>query len=301
MKKKLLLIVSMLAVTFMFAGCSASDDNGVKFAYNDQEIAQVAKDACETYQKYASADETYNYVIEAGEDAGVSENEIEAVKSFRNIGDECGEFKDFTGEYKITETEGNVIVTLYADCTEKEALIKVTFVDNSATYNLQRYQLMNQYGYSEEQADEALSSQGMYPYKSTDVEIAANMTFEDKMKAAGTNTLIGMATVFVVLIFISFIIYLLKFVPGFFDKEAKAAKKAAKPVAETKEEDAGSAPAGQIVDIVKTETGESVMNDSELVAVITAAVAAASAGQNAYTTYPSKDKLVTRPIRRIKR
>lgn len=45
MKKKLLLIVSMLAVTFMFAGCSASDDNGVKFAYNDQEIAQVAKDA----------------------------------------------------------------------------------------------------------------------------------------------------------------------------------------------------------------------------------------------------------------
>mgnify|MGYP000997712403 CR=1 FL=1 len=303
MKKKLLLIVSMLAVTFMFAGCSASDDNGVKFAYNDQEIAQVAKDACETYQKYASADETYNYVIEAGEDAGVSENEIEAVKSFRNIGDECGEFKDFTGEYKITETEGNVIVTLYADCTEKEALIKVTFVDNSATYNLQRYQLMNQYGYSEEKADEALASQGMYPYKSTDVEIAANMTFEDKMKAAGTNTLIGMATVFVVLIFISFIIYLLKFVPGFFDKEAKAAKKAAKaePVAETKEEDAGSAPAGQIVDIVKTETGESVMNDSELVAVITAAVAAASAGQNAYTTYPSKDKLVTRPIRRIKR
>ena len=257
----------MLAVTFMFAGCSASDDNGVKFAYNDQEIAQVAKDACETYQKYASADETYNYVIEAGSDAGISENEIEAVKSFRNIGDECGEFKDFTGEYKITETEGNVIVTLYADCTEKEALIKVTFVDNSATYNLQRYQLMNQYGYSEEQADEALSSQGMYPYKSTDVEIAANMTFEDKMKAAGTNTLIGMATVFVVLIFISFIIYLLRFVPGFFDKEAKAAKKAAKkaaeaaktePVAETKAEDAGSAPVGQIVDIVKTETGESV-------------------------------------------
>ena len=248
MKKKLLLIVSMLAVTFMFAGCSASDDNGVKFAYNDQEIAQVAKDACETYQKYASADETYNYVIEAGSDAGISENEIEAVKSFRNIGDECGEFKDFTGEYKITETEGNVIVTLYADCTEKEALIKVTFVDNSATYNLQRYQLMNQYGYSEEQADEALSSQGMYPYKSTDVEIAANMTFEDKMKAAGTNTLIGMATVFVVLIFISFIIYLLKFVPGFFDKEAKAAKKAAKKAEEAaKAAEEAAAPAEEAV------------------------------------------------------
>ena len=310
MKKKLLLIVSMLAVTFMFAGCSASDDNGVKFAYNDQEIAQVAKDTCETYKNYAETDATYNYVVEAGEEAGISDSEIEAVKSFRNIGDECGAFRDFTGEYEITETEGNVIVTLYADCAKKEALIKVTFVDNSATYNLQKYQLIDRYSYSEAEADEALSTQGIYPYKSTDVEIAANMTFEDKMKAAGTNTLIGMATVFCVLIFISFIIYLLRFVPGFFDKEAKAAKKAAKkaaetaktePVAETKAEDAGSAPAGQIVDIVKTETGESVMNDSELVAVITAAVAAASVGQNAYTTYPSKDKLVTRPIRRIKR
>lgn len=310
MKKKLLLIVSMLAVTFMFAGCSASDDNGVKFAYNDQEIAQVAKDTCETYKNYAETDATYIYVVEAGEEAGISDSEIEAVKSFRNIGDECGAFKDFTGEYEITETEGNVIVTLYADCAKKEALIKVTFVDNSATYNLQKYQLMNKYSYTDEQADEALASQNIHPYKSTDVEIAANMTFEDKMKAAGTNTLIGMATVFCVLIFISFIIYLLRFVPGFFDKEAKAVKKAAKkaaeaaktePVAETKAEDAVSAPAGQIVDIVKTETGESVMNDSELVAVITAAVAAASAGQNAYTTYPSKDKLVTRPIRRIKR
>lgn len=308
MKKKLLLIVSMLAVTFMFAGCGASEEDGVKFDYTEQEIAQVAKDTCQMYQEYASVDATYNYVVEAGADAGVPDSEIEAVKAFRNIGDECGEFIDFTGEYKIEESEGSVIVTLYADCTETEALIKVTFVDNSATYNLQRYQLANQYGYSEEEADELLVAQQIYPYKSTDVEIAANMTFKDKMKAAGTNTLIGMATVFAVLIFISFIIYLLRFVPALFDKEARKAKKEAKKAAvENTEADSTEtvsepkAPAGQIVDIVKTETGESVMNDSELVAVITAAVAAASAGQSTYTTYPSKDTLVTRSIRRIKR
>lgn len=308
MKKKLLLIVSMLAVTFMFAGCGSSEENGVKFDYTEQEIAQVAKDTCQMYQEYASVDATYNYVVEAGADAGVPDSEIEAVKAFRNIGDECGDFVDFTGEYKIEESEGSVIVTLYADCTETEALIKVTFVDNSATYNLQRYQLASQYGYSEEEADELLVAQQIYPYKSTDVEIAANMTFKDKMKAAGINTLIGMATVFAVLIFISFIIYLLRFVPALFDKEARKAKKEAKKaVVENTEADSTEtasetkAPAGQIVDIVKTETGESVMNDSELVAVITAAVAAASAGQSAYTTYPSKDTLVTRSIRRIKR
>ncbi len=308
MKKKLLLIVSMLAVTFMFAGCGSSEEDGVKFDYTEQEIAQVAKDTCQMYQEYASVDATYNYVVEAGADAGVPESEIEAVKAFRNIGDECGDFVDFTGEYKIEESEGSVIVTLYADCTETEALIKVTFVDNSATYNLQRYQLASQYGYSEEEADELLLAQQIYPYKSTDVEIAANMTFKDKMKAAGTNTLIGMATVFAVLIFISFIIYLLRFVPALFDKEARKAKKEAKKAAvENTEADSTETasepkePAGQIVDIVKTETGESVMNDSELVAVITAAVAAASAGQSTYTTYPSKDTLVTRSIRRIKR
>lgn len=298
----------MLAVTFMFAGCGSSEEDGVKFDYTEQEIAQVAKDTCQMYQEYASVDATYNYVVEAGADAGVPESEIEAVKAFRNIGDECGDFVDFTGEYKIEESEGSVIVTLYADCTETEALIKVTFVDNSATYNLQRYQLASQYGYSEEEADELLLAQQIYPYKSTDVEIAANMTFKDKMKAAGTNTLIGMATVFAVLIFISFIIYLLRFVPALFDKEARKAKKEAKKAAvENTEADSTETasepkePAGQIVDIVKTETGESVMNDSELVAVITAAVAAASAGQSTYTTYPSKDTLVTRSIRRIKR
>lgn len=308
MKKKLLLIVSMLAVTFMFAGCGSSEEDGVKFDYTEQEIAQVAKDTCQMYQEYASVDATYNYVVEAGADAGVPDSEIEAVKAFRNIGDECGDFVDFTGEYKIEESEGSVIVTLYADCTETEALIKVTFVDNSATYNLQRYQLASQYGYSEEEVDELLRTQQIYPYKSTDVEIAANMTFKDKMKAAGTNTLIGMATVFAVLIFISFIIYLLRFVPALFDKEARKAKKEAKKATvENTEADSTEtasepkAPVGQIVDIVKTETGESVMNDSELVAVITAAVAAASAGQSTYTTYPSKDTLVTRSIRRIKR
>jgi Na+-transporting methylmalonyl-CoA/oxaloacetate decarboxylase gamma subunit len=132
------------------------------------------------------------------------------------------------------------------------------------------------------------------------------MTFKDKMKAAGTNTIIGMGIVFIVLIFISFIISLLKYVPMLFDKEtrekAKAAKKAAEvSETETKADNSNVEKVEQIVDIVNTSTGESVMNDSELVAVITAAVAAASSDKPAYVNYPSNDKLIARQIRRTRR
>lgn len=311
MKKKLLLIVSMLAVTFMFAGCGSEEDSAV-FDYDEVEIAQFAQDMCENYLAYSQQDETYNYIIERGEDTGISEGEISAVEAFRNIEDECGEFESFTGEYKIEEVDDYVIVTLYADCTEQEAEISVTCIDNSALYDYYLYTYESYYGYDEDTSKEYLASSGIYQYMVDGVEIAANMSFSDKMKAAGTNTLIGMCTVFVILIFISFIISLLKYVPMLFDKESRAVRKAEKEAAkeentdkeksnEVSQDEAGKTE--QIVDIVNVSTGESVMNDSQLVAVITAAVAAYSEGngQATFVNYPSNDKLIAHKIRRIKR
>ncbi len=310
MKKKLLLIVSMLAVTFMFAGCGSEDDD--LFEYDEQEIAQFAQDMCENYLSYSQDEYTYAYITDQGESIGIDDGEISAVNAFRNIADECGEFKSFTGEYVIEEGDDYVMVTLYADCEENEAEISVTCIDNSALYNYYLNTYETYYGYDEETAVEYLSSSGIYKYAIDGVEIAANLSFADKMKAAGTNTLIGMCTVFVILIFISFIISLLKFVPMLFDKETRAAKKAAKETKESAESnnDVESAKSedektGKIVDIVNTETGESVMDDSQLVAVITAAVAAySSAGgqtQATFVNYPSNDKLIAHKIRRIKR
>ena len=121
--------------------------------------------------------------------------------------------------------------------------------------------------------------------------------------------------VFIALIFISFIISLLKYVPALFDKEtrekkkaekAKKAQEAANTAAADDEDDTPTmrmpAPAAGIVDIVNTATGESVMNDSELVAVISAAVMAAQGGKTRVrVNYPSNDKLVVRPRRKNKR
>ncbi len=92
------------------------------------------------------------------------------------------------------------------------------------------------------------------------------------------------------------------------EEKAEKAKKALGSVAtlnvdKEDETPAGNAPApAGIVDIVNTATGESVMNDSEIVAVISAAVMAAQGGKTRVrVNYPSNDKLVVRPRKTNKR
>ncbi len=306
MKKKLLLIISMLAVTFMFAGCSSESEP--PFEYDEVTLAQYAKTICDDYREYAKDDTTYNYIV--SDSSGVSESEIAIINAFRNMENEVGEFSDFTGEYYAEEFDDSVAITIYAYCTDTttgetiEAQFKLTFVDNSALYDYYLLMYTGTYGYDEDTAISYMEAYGIYQYSVTEVEIAQVMNFNDKMKAAGTNTLIGMGTVFCVLIFISFIISLLKYVPMLFDPETKAAAKAAKAQTKAVPAPATSAPAPQVVDIVNTATGESAMNDAELVAVITAAVAAYGASSApaapVFVNYPSNDKLIVRKIRRRK-
>lgn len=108
--------------------------------------------------------------------------------------------------------------------------------------------------------------------------INATYTTGEKMTKAAMNTLIGMGTVFAVLIFISFIISLLKYVNLIGAKKEKAPKK---------EEQASVDSV--IAQIVSQEESEA--DDLELIAVIAAAIAA-SEGRT------STDGLVVRSIRR---
>lgn len=97
------------------------------------------------------------------------------------------------------------------------------------------------------------------------------------LKTALIHTLLGMGTVFVVLIVISLIISLFKFIPVI---QEKLSKKKAGPVA------AAPVQAEPVVEEVEEET-----DDLEIVAVITAAVAAAMGTG-------STDGFVVRSIRR---
>ena len=152
-----------------------------------------------------------------------------------------------------------------------------------------------------------------YPFEAVEVEVSPIYSKSELMGMAGKNTAIGMGVVFCVLIFISFIISLLKFLPMLFDADIRKAKAESKKAAEdakkqtedriiasSKKEEA-AAPAPVVPAATAVSADEDLMNDSELVAVITAAIYAASSGGGmrapAYTA--SNDKLVVRSIRRV--
>lgn len=115
--------------------------------------------------------------------------------------------------------------------------------------------------------------------KITGVAFIPQYTFGEKMEKAALNTLMGMGTVFLVLIFISLLISCFRYISVL---EAKAVNKnkPAVPAAE---------PAAPAAD-VKEEVEEELSDDLELVAVITAAIAA--------STGSSPSGLVVRSIKR---
>lgn len=121
---------------------------------------------------------------------------------------------------------------------------------------------------------------------------AAAMGLGTIFKKAGLNTVLGMGTVFAVLVLISFIIYLLGVLCGGQPKAEKGPKaektvNTAKPVAkETNVEE-------EMVAAIAAASMAAQSDDKELVAVISAAIAAA--------TGTSTDNFVVRSIRKVKR
>lgn len=110
---------------------------------------------------------------------------------------------------------------------------------------------------------------------------------DTSLTEAIANTCMGIGTVFLMLIFISLIISLFGFIPKL---EAKLAVMQSAP----KTPAAPAAPVAAAKPVAKTS--ENLMDDAELVAVITAAIYAASGSAGT----SSKDKLVVRSIRRAR-
>ena len=118
--------------------------------------------------------------------------------------------------------------------------------------------------------------------------LAATEEVVTSIPEALVNTVIGMGTVFVVLILISFIIYLLKFVPSLLDRSKK------EEIVVRSENAAPSAPAAKPAEkpapVVSGNT-----DDTQLVAVITAAITAAMEQEG---TPVAADGLVIRYIKK---
>lgn len=116
----------------------------------------------------------------------------------------------------------------------------------------------------------------------TSVTLDENFSLGEKMQKAAMNTLMGLGTVFLILILISLIIYGFKVIP-YLEEKAKA-KNAPAP-------DAAPVPAPVPVPAVQME--EPQQDDTELIAVIAAAIAA-------FEGSVSADGFVVRSIKRRK-
>ena len=206
-------------------------------------LVNTAEGLTDTIIGLADAD-IENY-LNSGDDFTTS-----AMQSWQSSKDELGSKKDKNGETSVTLKDDQYTVTVPVKFEKADANFVYVFDSTGTPVSL-----------------------------SVDVQYGMGKT----LQRAGLNTLMGIGTVFVMLILLSLLISLFRFIPNPEAKKAAEAK-AAKKVKEA--EAAAAAPAVQAAE-------ENLADDGELVAVIAAAIAAAEG--------TTTDGFVVRSIRKVKR
>lgn len=190
--------------------------------------------------------ETISQVVAMGQQAQLTEDwQIAAVESWEAALEDMGDYQSIiTVEASLDEEDGVINATVQG--SKRQAIVEFVVEDQAVT---------------------AITTNVVY-------------TFGEKMEKAALNTLLGMGTVFVVLILISLIIGCFGFIPKIQEMFSKKAK-------EEKAEKVEKA-ANAVVQVVEEEE---LSDDLELVAVIAAAIAASEGAA-------STDGFVVRSIKR---
>ena len=191
------------------------------------------------------ADEDIENYMNSGDDFTAS-----AMQSWQSSKDELGAKKDNNGETTVTLKDNQYTVTVPVKFEKADANFVYVFESTGTPTSL-----------------------------SVDVQYGMGKT----LQRAGLNTLMGIGTVFVMLVLLSLLISLFRFIPN---PEAKKAAEAKAAKAAKEAEAAAAAPAVQAAE-------ENLADDGELVAVIAAAIAAAEG--------TTTDGFVVRSIRKVKR
>ncbi len=201
----------------------------------------------------AEEEDSIESYIDSVESSGYSEDASSILNFYKEI-KECGEYTGTT-DYSITYTEDGFEAKFIVNCSERN-------VEAKADFKL----ILS-------------SSTNQYQAVLTSASASAIYTFGEKMEKAALNTLMGMGTVFIVLIFMTFIFAQFKHINKL-EKKLKSKKVEVKETA-----------SNVVEQITKTEeVEEDLVDDLELVAVITAAIAASE--------NTSADGLVVRSIKR---
>ncbi len=238
--KKIYLILCMALIMFGATACK-KEDNINSVTFDEATLANSATALAENIANEENIAQIADEDIYTDFSATYGEEIASSYKSFYDTSKDLGDYISTS----VTET------TISGDTASVELVLKYT--------------------------DDTIVMKCIFDKKSQLTSFSSDIyhTLGDKMLKALLNTVMGMGTVFVVLIFISYIIALLKYVPKLLSKEKKTI----------------SAPVSEPVVSIPEE--EELVDDGELVAVITAAIMA-SLGDQA-----PEDGLVVRSIRKI--
>ena len=251
--RRIWLALCMAVCLFALAGCSAAVDTAETI---DPQIEMAMQSGSQQYL------DLFNQMDDASIEQAlatsvknkdtVMEN---ALKSWDSIKDDLGAF--VSSETAVV-TKGDGYIARMNTVYEKRAM-EFTLI-----------------------ADEDLS-------KVETISFSPVYTTGEKMAKAGMNTLMGMGVVFAVLIFISWLISMFKYI-SVFEAKMKAKKNAAAPAPAAP---AAPAPAAAPAPTAAPAEEENLTDDTELVSVITAAIAA-------YEGKETVDNgLVVRSIKRV--
>ena len=246
MKRKISLLLCVLVMALSFVGCSEEKVSKTTRETLEQSaevfigsFSQMADKDLESFKTVS--DFQLNYIMMSNYLPVTGENFLTIINSWQAAEAECGEYVSH-GDYEVTAKNDGYEVSTEAEYEDRKATILFVF-------------------------DEKMNVESM--------DVSAKFSMGEVLTKAGLNTLLGMGTVFAVLIFLAFLISLMKYIPIVMDMFTKKEKDAVK--AESVNNDA-----------VMAES--EVSDDLELIAVITAAIAAQEG--------TSTDGFVVRSIRR---
>ncbi|WP_244333142.1 OadG family transporter subunit [[Clostridium] hylemonae] len=244
----------MLAAVLCFTGCGSKQNSDVEYDKASMEqVTDFLIDYCANADEETT--EQWNGMSEfAMEQQFVSaglpftpDSFLSAMDAWKAGIEECGDYAGH-GDYKYEPSRTELKITTTAEFEKRNADLTFVFkADTRGNLNLDS------------------------------MTVAGKYTMGEILEKAGLNTVLGMGTVFVVLIFISLIISLFRFIPALQNAFGRKPEK-------TTEAPAAVEDAPVIVDAA-AET-----DDMELAAVISAAVAAAEG--------TTTDGFVVRSIRR---
>lgn len=247
--KRVLLVLCMVTCLFSLSACSNKANAAAEDELDAQSAAIITQSSEGLLKEIARLDEASAGQMESALLKQKETGLASGVTSWMGVMKDTGNLVEVVSSAAALEENGEYSCTIVANFENRQAEVKI-FYEEDPQY-------------------------GLLPVS---ISFTPVYSTGEKMEKAAMNTLMGMGTVFLVLIFISLLIGCFKYINAF-EKKMKDKETAAAPAVP-------AAPAPVAVPVMEEE----LVDDLELVAVITAAIAAA--------TGSSADGLVVRSIKR---